>query len=1155
MASRAPAEAAVAPAEASAAPTPSRHRESPQVRTALKVSSPGDAAEREAETTARRVMRMPAPARLGPILARPPVQAARAPAVSVPRPQAPPGAAAPPPKARRPEETSPELEAAIKKEKGGGRPLPADVVSFMAPRFKADFSGVRIHTGGKAENLSSRLGARAFTFGRDIFFNAGQFQPTTAEGMELIAHELTHTIQQREVVQREVQADAAPVEVRETSEPQVQRGIVSEALDWVADKANMIPGYRLLTIVIGRNPINMSTVSRSGANILRALIEFIPGGGLIVQALENHGIFEKGGKFIEEQFAALANLGGAIRDALMEFIDSLGWRDIFRLGSLWGRAKRIFTDPVEKAISFGKNLVSGIAEIVKDAIIKPLGRWAASNIPKWDLLVGVFGKNPISDEGASPAAALIGGFMELIGQKQIWENIQKGGAVARAWAWFRGAMSGALALVTSIPGRVMGVIRSLTIFDIVTIAGAFQKIFGAFASFVGDFGRWAGGTVLQLLEIILSVVAPSVVPYLKKAGGAFSRIIRNPVGFVRTLVRAGILGFRQFGRNFLTHLQASLVGWLTGSLGGTGIYIPQGFNLREIVKFVLSVLGLTWANIRAKLVRATGEPTVAALETGFDLVRTLVTQGPAAAWEKIVETLGNLKQMAIDSIMEFVRSRVVQAAITRLCSMITPAGAFIQAIIAIYNTIMFFVERIRQIAQVAASFIDSIATIASGNVAPAANRVEQTMAGLLTLVISFLARIAGLGRVSDAITGLIARIRAPIDRALDRVVQWIVTQARRLGQFVASGVRNAAAGRPRSPQEIQELTQRAQRELPGRIDGLLAGNPSKLRVRAQLLIWRRQYGLSALTLTEAGESARFVATINPTFALGGGVSVYISDAQLLGIVNEVAASVVRSSGTVVAARRQVQRDAAAAGGDSPTLEATQVRSVVGFASSQGNVERLRPPRVPTVRIGVDEAGNIISIRWRRFRNQSDPNRIVTGPTSGSPIPYSVFAASLGGNPAALLAALRAFATGAPVPGGGLNLQMVGEFYVTVVGQETARRPENLTFTIMMVDLIAAGTPVAGGIGMHPATRPRMGPGQTTGAAQRDLATAVAAGGPLRGDANMQDIRRRTVTLVTAWIRAELRAGRGPVTRSRQALLLWVRRAVRERMIRFIETGN
>src|SRR5205807_1764726 len=79
--------------------------------------------------------------------------------------------------------------------------------------------------------------------------------------------------------------------------------------------------------------------------------------------------------------------------------------------------------------------------------------------------------------------------------------------------------------------------------------------------------------------------------------------------------------------------------------------------------------------------------------------------------------------------------------------------------------------------------------IASGAIGAAANRVEQTMAGLLTLVISFLARLVGLGKVSDAIQNVVNRIRAPIDRALDRVVEWIVETARRVGRLVAGATR------------------------------------------------------------------------------------------------------------------------------------------------------------------------------------------------------------------------------------------------------------------------------------------------------------------------------------------------------------------------------
>ncbi len=106
---------------------------------------------------------------------------------------------------------------------------------------------------------------------------------------------------------------------------------------------------------------------------------------------------------------------------------------------------------------------------------------------------------------------------------------------------------------------------------------------------------------------------------------------------------------------------------------------------------------------------------------------------------------------------------------------------------------MFFVERLKQIAQVAMTVIDAIAAIAAGVIVPAANKVEQTMAGLLTLVISFLARLIGLGNVSEAVGNVIAKVRAPIDKALDRVVEWIVATATKIGKLVAGAAKGAVA--------------------------------------------------------------------------------------------------------------------------------------------------------------------------------------------------------------------------------------------------------------------------------------------------------------------------------------------------------------------------
>jgi len=80
--------------------------------------------------------------------------------------------------------------------KGGGNALPHSTKTFMESRFGTDFSGVRIHSGGYASQMSAELNAQAFTVGNDIYFNSGKFSPESSAGKHLLAHELTHTVQQ-----------------------------------------------------------------------------------------------------------------------------------------------------------------------------------------------------------------------------------------------------------------------------------------------------------------------------------------------------------------------------------------------------------------------------------------------------------------------------------------------------------------------------------------------------------------------------------------------------------------------------------------------------------------------------------------------------------------------------------------------------------------------------------------------------------------------------------------------------------------------------------------------------------------------------------------------------------------------------------------------
>jgi hypothetical protein len=568
----------------------------PRVQTALRVSSPHDPAEREAEATARTVMRMAAPA---PERVLVPATTGRG-AASRRAWESPHVARFAGTGLLRKAEGRPDVaanvEAEIQSSATSGEPLPLSVRRFMEPRFRADFSAVRIHTDGRAAALSRDLNARAFTLGNQIFFGRDQFRPESEAGRELIAHELTHTVQQGSVVQR-----AADVTVTQSSPPQVQRGVVSEALDYFAEKANNIPGFRMFTIILGVNPINMSRVERSGANILRALIEFIPGGHLITQALDRYGVFERAGAWVEQMVARLGMTGAAIKNAILDFIDSLHWTDAFHPGRVWDRAKRIFTDPIDQIISLAKDIGVGILKIIKDAIIRPLAG-LAQGTRGYDLLKAVLGEDPITgDPYPRNADTLIGGFMKLIGQEEVWENLKRAKAIARAWAWFQNALGELMAFVRSLPHLFIQAVTSLQLTDIIVLPRAWTKVAGVFFDVAGRFFSWAGRAVWNLLEIIFDVVSPTALRYIKRTGKALRSILRNPLPFVRGLVRAAKLGFTGFAAGFLGYLKAGLIDWLTGSL--PGIYIPKAFTLGELVKFVFSVLGISWANVRLKLVR------------------------------------------------------------------------------------------------------------------------------------------------------------------------------------------------------------------------------------------------------------------------------------------------------------------------------------------------------------------------------------------------------------------------------------------------------------------------------------------------------------------------------------------------------------------------
>jgi hypothetical protein len=119
-----------------------------------------------------------------------------------------------------------DIERSIDQARGSGQGLDHRTRSQMESAFGADFSGVRVHTDARADNLNQSLSARAFATGKDIFFKQGQYDPGSSGGRELLAHELTHVVQQNGDGLRTKMTVSQPDDPQEVEADQMAKAVV-----------------------------------------------------------------------------------------------------------------------------------------------------------------------------------------------------------------------------------------------------------------------------------------------------------------------------------------------------------------------------------------------------------------------------------------------------------------------------------------------------------------------------------------------------------------------------------------------------------------------------------------------------------------------------------------------------------------------------------------------------------------------------------------------------------------------------------------------------------------------------------------------------------------------------------------------------------------
>lgn len=354
-------------------------------------------------------------------------------------------------------------------------------------------------------------------------------------------------------------------------------------------------------------------------------------------------------------------------------------------------------------------------------------------------------------------------------------------------------------------------------------------------------------TILEIKQMLLGILA--------RAASVIETIISDPIGFLGNLVTGIKMGLVAFVGNIGEHLKNGLMGWLFGAVAAAGITVPESFDLKGLLSLGAQVLGLTYANIRARAVRIVGEPVVQAMETAVEIFRILMTEGLGGVWTYIKDMLGNLAETVIGGIRDWVSQKVITAGITWLLSLLNPASAFIRACKMIIDVVMFFIERGSQIISLVNAILDSIAAIATGAVGAMASAVEGALAKAVPVAISFLASLLGLGGISDVIRKNIERIQAPVNRAIDWLIGKAVKLAKTVGGMFGGKRKEAQTPETGDPEHdakvaagLAAIDQEEQKYLQnGRISRESAGKVAA-SVKLQHPVFR------SLAVVDAGES-------------------------------------------------------------------------------------------------------------------------------------------------------------------------------------------------------------------------------------------------------------------------------------------------------------
>jgi len=392
----------------------------------------------------------------------------------------------------------------------------------------------------------------------------------------------------------------------------------------------------------------------------------------------------------------------------------------------------------------------------------------------------------------------------------------------------------------------------------------------------------------KLKAVVNAIIdfATRLVELLGRLAYLVGDIVSSPRAFFRNLVSGIGQGFSTFIGSIGKFLATAFFDWLRGS-SGVSVQMPKDLGPQGIFGLFTQLLNLGTETIWERM-EIVYDKTIAnafrrgevLLDRGLEIFQIVRTEGLGGLWDEIRNSLGTILDDTLDMIKENVLYAAVKKVILEVGKMLVPGGGFIAIAEKIFRLLQFIVEARDKILDLIEAFVDSVEMAVKGNVSGIVDHITGALTKFITLALDFLVGLFGLSNLKDKVTGFIERMRAPVVRGID----WVLNKLKPLvmkgkkvvergkEKVVGAGKAIVQVGVPKDPHERLTLAANASiaaaRKLTGKVTkGLLKPVLAAIRLR---------YGLTAIEPYQEGGTWWVRLAINPDTKRDTGVKATIA---------------------------------------------------------------------------------------------------------------------------------------------------------------------------------------------------------------------------------------------------------------------------------------